>query len=139
MTESMKAFLEAVSQDKALQTKLSEVPQLSEAEQRDAILSIASELGIALSKTDFAGVSLSGEELSDEQMEDAAGGITCATGIAPGVCICFGQAERTDQPQRKQEDTPAPDTSERRSSCIGIGIGMGETRCMCVLAGSGEA
>ena len=63
--EQLKAFLEKVKADTNLQEKLKAAADV------DAVLAIAKEAGFSISAEDYA------SELSDEELEGAAGGGNC--------------------------------------------------------------
>ena len=93
--EQLKAFLEKVKGDTNLQEKL------KAAADSDAVLAIAKEAGFSISADDLKNAQVT--ELSDEELEGAAGGCIDGpgkTGINPtmktgrGPCTCYDK--RTD-------------------------------------------
>jgi predicted ribosomally synthesized peptide with nif11-like leader len=75
--EQLKAFWEAIQTDPALQQKLKDVTDF------DAVAEIAKEAGFTISaeKLQAARETM---ELSDEQLESAAGGLCCCVGPGNG-------------------------------------------------------
>ena len=71
--EQLKAFIEKVKADTSLQE------QLKAAADTDAVLAIAKEAGFSISAEDYAS-ELYASELSDEELEGAAGGLKLCTG-----------------------------------------------------------
>ena len=72
--EQLKAFLEKLKDDSSLQEKL------KAASDADAVVAIAKEAGFSISAEDYA------SELSDEELEGAAGGRnSCALGCRRGA------------------------------------------------------
>ena len=66
--EQLKAFIEKVKADTSLQEKL------KAASDADGVVAIAKEAGFSISAEDYA------SELSDEELEGAAGGLELCTG-----------------------------------------------------------
>ena len=66
--EQLKAFLETVKGDTSLQEKL------NGAADADAVMEIAKEAGFAITAEDIQSMQSAPEELSDEELENAAGG-----------------------------------------------------------------
>ena len=66
--EQLKAFLEKVKADTSLQEKL------KAAASPDAVVEIAKEAGFAITAEDIQSMQSQSRELSDEQLEGAAGG-----------------------------------------------------------------
>ena len=85
--EQLKAFLDKVQVDTSLQEKL------KAAADTDAVVSIAKEAGFSVSADDLT---MAQSELSDEELEGAAGGLTgtetrcgyCVTCIARYTQVC---------------------------------------------------
>ena len=76
MTENMKKFLEAVSQNEELREKLNGMS-------KEDILAAAKELGIDLTEVDFA----QNGEMDDDELEVVAGGGELSK-LAGGGCRC---------------------------------------------------
>ena len=111
MTENMKKFLEAVSKDEALCEKVS-------AADKDELIAIAKELGIALVDADFEKPA---EELSDDELDAVAGGgdVSCACAMGGGG---------------------TKDSNDKTCACVLAGAGYsksGRERCLCGFAGYG--
>ena len=68
MTEQMKSFMEAIAQDQAL------AEALNAAETPEAVLALAKEKGITLTEQDLALAQAPVGELSDDDLDDVAGG-----------------------------------------------------------------
>lgn len=68
MTEQMKSFMEAIAQDQAL------AEALNAAETPEAVIALAKEKGITLTEQDLALVQAPAGELSDDDLDDVAGG-----------------------------------------------------------------
>ena len=66
--EQLSAFLETVKGDTSLQEKL------NGAADADAVMEIAKEAGFAITAEDIQSMQSAPEELSDEELENAAGG-----------------------------------------------------------------
>ena len=78
--EQLKAFLEKVKGDTSLQEKL------KGAADADAVLAIAKDAGFMISVDDLKNAQ---SEISDEELESAAGGITghgCYSSVWPTLC-----------------------------------------------------
>ena len=78
--EQLKAFLEQVKADTSLQEKL------KAAGDADAVVVIAKEAGFSISVEDLKNAQ---SEISDEELESAAGGITghgCYSSVWPTLC-----------------------------------------------------
>ena len=75
--EQLKAFLEKVKADTSLQEKLKEASDL------DAVLAIAQEAGFMISADDLKNAQ---SEMSDEELEGAAGGGDYGPTISVGCC-----------------------------------------------------
>ena len=67
MTDNMKSFLEAVSEDKAF------IERLSKAETPEALIALAAEKGFTLTAEDLTREAPTGE-LADDELDDVAGG-----------------------------------------------------------------
>ena len=76
--EQLKAFIEKVKADTSLQEKL------KAASDADAVVAIAKEAGFSISAEDYA------SELSDEELEGAAGGLELCTGGRKGAAPAGG-------------------------------------------------
>lgn len=110
MTETMNAFLEALSRDEEQGKKVREMTDKAE------ILAIANKMGFALTEADFEAPE---GELSEKELAGVAGG---------GSCYCFagGGGTRGDN-----DDVCA---------CVLYGTGSGNSsgeRCFCSLYGDG--
>ena len=81
--EQLKAFLEKVKYDTELQDKL------KAAASPEAVIEIAQEAGFAITSEDIQ--SMQSEELSDDELEGAAGGrgYSCRRKDSCGVCTIF--------------------------------------------------
>ena len=77
--EQLKAFLEKVKADTSLQEKL------NEAADADAVVEIAKAAGFAITSEDMQSMQSATVELSDEELEGAAGGFG-ATGGRNTIC-----------------------------------------------------
>ena len=85
MTDNMKKFLEAVSQDKEFLEKL------TGAETPEAVIALAAEKGFTLTQEDLKQEPASGK-ISDDELEAVAGGETCGCFFGGGgerSCGCF--------------------------------------------------
>ena len=80
--EQLKAFLEKVKSDTELQEKLKAAADI------DAVLSIAKEAGFAIASEDIQSMQPQSGEVSDEELEGAAGGFMI-TPITPYVGIAI--------------------------------------------------
>jgi predicted ribosomally synthesized peptide with nif11-like leader len=84
--EQLKAFLEAVKADAGLQEKL------NAAADADAIVAIAKEVGFMISTDELQRAprrwEVTGEELSDEELGDVAGGYFTFGGSNSILCAC---------------------------------------------------
>lgn len=110
MTESMKKFLEAVSRDEELTKKISTMTKAD-------LIALAKELGIALTKGDFAE---SSGELDDDELDAVTGG------WKECMCAFAGGGKK--------------DSDGKACGCVGGGYGearSGETRCWCAVSGAG--
>ncbi len=94
MTENMKAFLDAISNNEDLKEKVDEINEKEEEELKGHIaeyISLAKETGITLTEEDFRQDNRT--ELSDDELQAVAGGINCFIGGGGGdrcVCIVIG-------------------------------------------------
>ena len=79
--EQLKAFLEKVKADTSLQDKL------KAAAAPEAAIEIAKEAGFAISAEDIQSMQSSTTELSDEELEEAAGGASCNRVSVCGSCL----------------------------------------------------
>ena len=110
MTDNMKKFLEQVSSDGELTARLKGMD-------KDAIIAAAQQRGIALTEADF--VADTGTELSEDELDEVAGGGKCA-------CVLGGSGKAGDNCQK--------------CSCAIGGWGFfddGVDRCICGGAGGG--
>ena len=135
MTENLKVFLEAVSDDRAWLEGLSELADKGAVV--DATVAKAAELGIVLTAADFEPPADEGE-LSEDELATVAGGGPCSCMIGGG-----GTA---------QDATTCPYSGYDDYACGCVVYGQGNTlekspsgdepvesiRCLCPLAGSGE-
>ena len=80
--EQLKAFLEKVKGDTSLQEKL------NEAVAADAVVEIAKAAGFAITSEDIQSMQSAPVELSDEELEGAAGGVR--TYGPCSLCKCAG-------------------------------------------------
>ena len=71
MTENMQKFLELVQQDEVLMEKLSALREAEPEEAMEQVIGLAKEKGVSLTAADFAAPE---GELSDDELENAAGG-----------------------------------------------------------------
>ena len=85
--EQLNAFLEKVKADTSLQEKLNGTADA------DAVVELAKEAGFAISAEDIQSMQSAMVELSDEELEGAAGGRGCdgwcGTGAPPGSMAWF--------------------------------------------------
>ena len=79
--EQLKAFLEKVKGDTSLQEKL------KAAASPDAAVEIAKDAGFATTAEDFQSMQSATAELSDEELEEAAGGASCNRVSVCGSCL----------------------------------------------------
>ena len=84
--EQLKSFLEKVKADTTLQEKV------KAAADADAALAIAKEAGFAITAEDIQSMQSATVKLSDEELEEAAGG---SLGISCGCCVSCRPAEGT--------------------------------------------
>jgi len=73
MTENMQKFLEFVQQDEVLMEKLSALREAEPEEAKEQVIGLAKEKGLTLTAADFAAPE---GELSDDELENAAGGFS---------------------------------------------------------------
>ena len=111
MNENLKKFLEAVSQQKELSAKVN-------AMDAEELLSLAKELGIALTEADLVKPV---QELSDEELDTVAGGgdVSCACAMGGGG---------------------TKDNNDKTCACVVAGVGYDDQkreRCLCGFAGYG--
>ena len=122
MTDNLKAFLEAVSQDKAFFEKL------TKAKVPEAVIALATEKGFVLTTEDLTPEPASGE-VSDDELDAVAGGKTC-------VCVAGGGGEAG--------------TRDETCACVLGGAGLyvdihqgkviaEHQRCFCVMGGGGHS
>lgn len=114
MTDNMKKFLEAASQDKDFTEKL------TKAETPEALIALAAEKGFALTADDLKPEEA--EKVSDDELQAVSGGNACACAVA-GVGLV----------------NPNKD-GEEACGCGVAGIGRytnGDVRCGCFVGGSG--
>lgn len=117
MTENMKRFVERVSDSGELAEKISSMT-------KDELIALAKELGIVLTEADFAQPAA---ELSDDELDDVAGGDVCACVLGGG-----GIADESNTSH----------TSDAVCACVIGGSGKnkgGYTRCVCVVSGGGNS
>ena len=111
MTENMKKFLETVSKDAELCKKVS-------AMNKDDLLALAKELGLALAEEDLIKPA---QELEDDDLDTVAGG--------GSDCICFMGGGGTK------------DHDDKTCACVMAGVGYkknGDGRCVCAVNGFGD-
>ena len=111
MTENMKKFLETVSKDAELCKKVS-------AMNKDDLLALAKELGLALAEEDLIKPA---QELEDDDLDTVAGG--------GSDCICFMGGGGTK------------DYDDKTCACVMAGVGYkknGDGRCVCAVNGFGD-
>lgn len=113
MNENLKLFLEKVSADEALSKKVSEEKDVN------VLVSMAREMGIALTADDFR--KPAAEELSDDDLDAVAGGgdVSCACAMGGGG---------------------TKDSNDKTCACVLAGAGYsksGRERCVCGFAGYG--
>ena len=84
--EQLKAFLEKVKGDTSIQEKL------NGAADADTVVEIAKEAGFAITAEDIQSMQSATVKLSDEELEEAAGG---SWGISCGCCVSCRPAEGT--------------------------------------------
>ena len=111
MTENMKKFLVTVSKDAELCKKVS-------AMNKDELLALAKELGLALAEEDLIKPA---QELEDDDLDTVAGG--------GSDCICFMGGGGTK------------DYDDKTCACVMAGVGYkknGDGRCVCAVNGFGD-
>lgn len=112
MTKNMKKFLELVSAKEELGTRLKSAD-------KDGVIALAKELGVALGDADFEAATV---EISDDELDAVAGGKKCYCAMGGG-----GTGENSN--------------STNTCACVGAGYGSmkdGTSRCTCVLGGYGD-
>ena len=82
MTENAKKWMELVSRNKELQEKLMAMNNKTLEEAKKNVIALAGENGVTLSDEDFTPVPR--EELSDDELDDVAGGGGCGCPLAGG-------------------------------------------------------
>ncbi len=91
MTENMKAFLDAISNNEELKEKVDEINKKEEEELKGHIaeyISLAKEVGITLTEEDFQPEK--DAEMNDEELEAVTGGsLICGVGGGGYQCGCF--------------------------------------------------
>lgn len=110
MTENMKKFLETVSKDAELSKKVG-------AMNKDELLALAKELGLALAEVDLIKPA---QELEDDDLDTVAGG--------GSECGCFMGGGGTK------------DHDDKTCACVMAGVGYnknGDGRCVCAVSGFG--
>ena len=104
MTENLKKFLEAVSENAELAAKISTLGL-------DDVLALAKELGFELTEEDFA----KKNELADDELDAVAGGGACACVFGgggkedsnDGLCVCAAYGYGVDKNEDKRCVCPA--------------------------------
>ena len=86
--EQLKAFLEKVKGDTSLQEKL------KAAGSPDAAIEIAKEAGFAITAEDIQSMQSATVELSDEELEGAAGGLITNLKIRNNIIYCCNRASK---------------------------------------------
>ena len=89
MTDNMRKFLEAASQDKEFLEKF------SKAESQEAIVALATEKGFALTEEDLKQEQPVSSVVSDDELDAVAGGQTFAPGLRTGSERVFTPGLRT--------------------------------------------
>ena len=111
MTDNMKSFLKAVSEDKEFMEKL------SKAESTKAVIALAAEKGFALTVEDLTAEAPTGE-LDDNELDDVAGG----TGLFSYLkLLLFGGGEKVEMdtlPYRGQQNGLRANTLEYRGNGV---------------------
>ena len=110
MTENMKKFLELVSQNTELASKIN-------AADKDTFIAIAKELGIDLTEADFVQPV---NALTDDELEEVAGGKACYCVVGGGgkkggcddVCACVSSGYGVET------------SGEIRCTCFALGAGL---------------
>ena len=118
MTDNLKKFLEAASQDKAF------IEKLTKAETPETVIDLAAEKGFTLTKEDLKPSPASGE-MFDAELDAVAGGKACACVLGGGgeasgnddLCWCVFQGDGSSADRRDEYDY----------------------RCYCVAAGGGTS
>lgn len=112
MTENLKKFLEAVSEDEALAAKVGAEKDIN------VLIAIAKELGFALTPEDFE----ESHEIPDDDLDVVSGGsddVSCACAMGGGG---------------------TKDNNDKTCACVLAGAGYSKTgreRCVCGFAGYG--
>ena len=112
MTENMKKFLETVSKDAELSKKVG-------AMNKDELLALAKELGLALAEEDLIKPA---QELEDDDLDTVAGGLD-----AECACVMGGGGKK--------------DHDDKTCACVMTGFGydkQGNARCGCAACGYGK-
>lgn len=143
ITENMKKYLELISKDEKAKKELSEFEKeaLKENEEtafqkmKEKAISDAAEKGITLTDADFENKT---GELSDDELDQAAGGGQCVCILSGGGesetnaekncnCIAFGLGKYTKYVKRKSSCTALSNTAypeeSNRCACVGYGNG----------------
>lgn len=112
MTENLKKFLEAVTQNKELAEKIN---QESDPKQ---LIALAKEMGLTLTEADLE---KKAEEIDDDDLDNVTGGsdVSCACAMGGGG---------------------TKDTNDKTCACVLAGVGYekdGSERCLCGFAGYG--
>lgn len=127
MTENLKAFLEAVSGDKAFLEKLTGT------ETPEAVIALAKERGFTLTAEDVQPEPASGA-LSDDELDAVAGGNVC---ICPLAGVGGTQNSAEDYDKKRISELTSKDNS---CICFAAGAGTymdGSIRCACPVIGGG--
>lgn len=126
MTDNLKKFLEAVSQDKKL------TDQFTKAETPEAVIALAAEKGFALNLEDIKPEERSGE-VSDEELDAVAGVKTC-------VCVAGGGGESGGDDYTCWCVLGGSGSGYYRHNCGYYGTSDGEeNRCVCLGYGQGDS
>ena len=96
MTDNLKSFLEAVSEDKEF------IEKLTRAESPEAVTALANEKGFALTPEDLTQETSTGE-LSDDELDDVAGGAGLASFLQHLVYSGRRTVEMDTLPYRRQQ------------------------------------
>ena len=117
MTDNMKKFLEAVSDDQEF------IGKLTKAETAEAVIALAKEKGFVLTEEDLKMEEPADELLNDDEVDAVAGGKVC-------VCVGGGGGEKS---------LPGVDLL---CWCVAAGAGStstGKSRCACPGVGGGKS
>jgi predicted ribosomally synthesized peptide with nif11-like leader len=111
MSENLNKFLEAVSKDEELVSKIGTLEDV------DTLIAIGKDLGIELTPADFD----QSRELDDEELNDVSGGsdVSCACAMGGGG---------------------TKDANDKTCACVLAGVGYDKDRrerCLCGFAGYG--